>query len=142
MPIYANNTQLYTCFEQLFGVIESHDPTAADALLKAKLAIRFNCSAPAAAITIDARKAPVAIHYGPCDVKPSIEVGLNSDTLHCLLLGSIRLSKAIGQNLLDLKGPVWKTLALADLFHHAQALYPAVLAEHGLPATCPELTAP
>ncbi len=137
MPIYESDTQLYACFEELFGTIEGHDPQAADSLLKASLAIRFQCRAPAASITIDARKAPIAVHYGPNGTKPTIEVGLAGDTLHCLLLGRVRLAKAIGSNLVDLKGPVWKTLSLADLFHYAQQFYPAVLEQHGLPVNCP-----
>jgi hypothetical protein len=140
MTIYTNDVQLYSCFEQLFAAIENHDPKAANALLKADLAIRFNCVSPAAAITIDARRAPVNVLYGPNDVKPIIEIGLTADTLHCLLLGSIRLGKAVGSNLLDMKGPVWKTLALADVFHYAQQFYPPVLEAHNLPTTCPEAT--
>jgi len=139
MPIYASDAQLYRCFETLFSRIEERDAQAANALLKASLALRFNCTGPAAAITIDARRAPVQVLYGPTAMKPTVEVGLTADTLHCLLLGEIRLRKAIGQNLLDLKGPVWKTMALADLFHHAQHLYPAVLQDNGLPTACPEL---
>ncbi len=140
MSIYTSDQQLYACFQQLFTAIEAHDAKAANALLKASLAIRFDCVAPAASITIDARRAPVAVRYGSSDVKPTIEIGLKADTLHCLLLGSIRLGKAVGSDLLDMKGPVWKTLALADLFHTAQELYPAVLAEHQLPADCPPLS--
>lgn len=137
MPIYASDTQLYTCFRQLFAVIEQHDAKVANSLLKASLAIRFDCVAPTASITIDARRAPVAVLYGPNDVRPTIEIGLAADTLHCLLLGAVRLGKAVGSDLLDMKGPVWKTLTLADLFRYAQQFYPAVLEQHGLPATCP-----
>lgn len=137
MPIYADDAQLYRCFQTLFGIIETHDPKAADALLKASLAITFQCTQPTASITIDARRAPVQLAYGPTSVKPTIEVGLTADTLHCLLLGEIRLTKAIGSELVDLKGPVWKTMSLADIFHYAQQFYPGVLANNGLPVTCP-----
>ena len=140
MAIYASDTQLYSCFERLFAIIEANDPQAANALLKASLAIRFNCVTPVAAITIDARRAPVNILYGPNDVKPTIEIGLTADTLHCLLLGAIRLGKAVGSDLLDMKGPVWKTLALADVFRNAQQFYPGVLEAHNLPTTCPGVT--
>ncbi len=140
MAVYASDTQLYTCFEQLFADIERRDPKATNALLKAALAIRFDCAAPAASITIDARRAPVNVLYGPNDVRPTIQIGLTADTLHCLLLGAMRLGKAVGSDLLDMKGPVWKTMALADLFHYAQELYPAVLAEYQLPAECPTLS--
>lgn len=140
MAIYASDTQLYSCFEQLFAIIERHDSKAVNALLKAALAIRFDCTAPAAAITIDARRAPVNVLYGPNDVRPIIQIGLTADTLHCLLLGAMRLGKAVGSDLLDMKGPVWKTMALADIFHYAQEFYPAVLHQHALPATCPGVT--
>lgn len=139
MPIYSSDSQLYSCFQALFGVIEAQEPTAANALLKASLAITFNCTAPVASITIDARKAPVQLFYGPAPLKPTIEVGLTADTLHCLLLGEVRLAKAVGSELMDLKGPVWKTLSLGDIFHHAQRFYPSVLQENGLPTTCPDL---
>ncbi len=137
MPIYANDAQLYRCFQTLFGIIETHDPKAADALLKASLAITFQCTQPVASITIDARRAPLQLAYGPTSVKPTIEVGLTADTLHCLLLGEMRLTKAIGSELVDLKGPVWKTMSLADIFHYAQEFYPGVLENNGLPVTCP-----
>lgn len=140
MPIYASDSQLYACFQALFGVIETHDPKAADALLKASLAITFNCTSPTASITIDARRAPVKLAYGRTNVVPTIEVGLSADTLHCLLLGDVRLTKAIGSELVNLKGPVWKTLSLADIFHHAQQFYPGILTNHKLPTTCPDLS--
>ncbi len=139
MSIYSSDAQLYSCFQKLFGIIQSHDPRAADALLRGSLAITFRCTRPDASITIDARRAPVQLHYGRADAKPTIEVGLTADTLHCLLLGEMRLSKAIGNDLVDLKGPVWKTLSLADIFHYAQEFYPGVLRTHGLPTTCPGL---
>lgn len=139
MPIYHSDAQLYSCFRSLFGIIERYDPEAADALLKASLTITFRCFAPAAAITINARRAPVQVFYGASKLEPTIEVGLAADTLHCLLLGDMRLTKAIGAELVTLKGPVWKALSLADLFHCAQQFYPDVLAAHGLPSTCPGL---
>jgi hypothetical protein len=64
---------------------------------------------------------------------------LSTDTLHCLLLGEMRLAKAIGSDLMICKGPVWKTLTLADVFHYAQQFYPGILQENGLPVTCPDL---
>ncbi len=142
MSIYASDAQLYACLRTLFEIIEQHDPQAADALLKASLAITFNCSTPQAAVTIDARRSPVKFLFGPSDLKPTIEVGLTADTLHCLLLGEIRLAKAIGSDLVNLKGPVWKTLSLADIFHHAQRFYPDVLADNGLPTRCPDSLRP
>jgi hypothetical protein len=140
MPVYLSETQLYSCFQTLFGLIEANEPKAPESLLKASLAIRFKCRQPEANITIDAREAPVNIAYGNNAIKPTIDVGLTTDTLHCLLLGDLRLGKAVGSKQLDLKGPVWKTMALADLFHAAQQFYPQVLNDNGLTTGCPDLT--
>lgn len=137
MPIYANDAQLYSCFQTLFGIIEEKVPKAADTLLKSAMTIKFNCSAPTAFITINARKAPVQLLYGSTEAKPTIEVVLTADTLHCLLLGELRLTKALGSELMVCKGPVWKTLSLADIFRNAQRFYPDVLRDNGLPDTCP-----
>lgn len=139
MPVYSSETLLYSCLKSLFGIIEEHEPNASDSLLKSKISIRFNCRQPEAFITIDARKKPVQVHYGLSGDSPTIDVSLRADTLHCLLLGDLRLGKAVGSDLLALKGPVWKTLALANLFHAAQNYYPQVLAAHNLNSTCPEL---
>lgn len=139
MPVYAQDTQLYAALQSLFSLIEEHEPVATSALLKVALSIRFNCYSPDAAVTINAKRPPVEIIYGPTIVKPAIEVNLSTDTLHCLLLGQLRLSKAIGSDLMEMTGPVWKTLSLADVFHHAQNFYPTVLRESGLPADCPHV---
>jgi hypothetical protein len=140
MPIYSQDTQLYACLQSLFTVIEKNEPAATTALLKVALSIRFNCYNPDATITINAQRAPVEVIYGPTIVKPAIEVNLSADTLHCLLLGQLRLSKAIGSDLMEMTGPVWKTLSLADVFHCAQNFYPAVLRESGLPTDCPHVS--
>ena len=100
----------------------------------------FAWSAPGPSAPFSARPRPVSGPTVPSEGGPTIGIGLPADTLHCLLLGSIRLSKAVGSDLLDMKGPVWKTLALGDVFHSAQQLYPAILEAHNLPTTCPETT--
>jgi len=136
MAVYANEQQVYDCFRMLFAQIEHYEPQAAEKLLKSRLAIRFLCSAPMAEITIDARQRPLQIHYGPSNVKPELDITLAADTLHCLLLGELRLSKAMGNRLIKPKGPIFKVLALGDLFCHAQRYYPQVLQTKGLPLNC------
>lgn len=129
MAIYESDEQLYTCFQTLFKRIEEEDKAAAEALLKSKLSIRFQCSEPEAAITIDARKEPVDIIYGSTRVKPILDIKLSADTLHAILLGDIRLSKAMGSGSMKPKGPIWKSVALEPLLHDAQRLYPQVIAD-------------
>jgi len=127
MAIYASDKQLYACFKALFSKIEEEDAAAAESLLKSKLSIRFQCSDPTAAITIDARKKPVDVAYGSSRIKPILDINLSADTLHEILLGEIGLSKAMGSGRMKPKGPIWKSVALEPLLHDAQKLYPEVL---------------
>jgi hypothetical protein len=136
MAVYADAQQVYDCFRALFEQIEAQEPQAAEMLLRAQLAIRFRCSEPSVEIIIDARQRPVQILYGKNGVVPQVDVAMAADTLHCLLLGELKLAKAIGNGLIKPKGPIMKTLALADLFQHARNLYPAVAQGFGLPAKC------
>lgn len=140
MPVFSSDQQLYTCLKSLFSIIEEQQPDASQALLKSSLAIRFRCQQPKAIITIDARQAPVHFFFGEEPLTPIIDVGLKTDVLHCLLLGEMRLGKAIGRKQLELKGPVWKAKALEDIFHAAQEYYPMVLQDHDLLITCPDIS--
>jgi hypothetical protein len=136
MAIYADTQQVYDCFRILFEQIEAKEPQAAEHLLRARLAIRFRCSEPAAELIIDARERPVQILFGQNNLKPEVDVELAADTLHCLLLGELGLRKALGSGRIKPKGPILKMIVLGDLFNHAQRLYPAVAQSFGLPARC------
>jgi hypothetical protein len=136
MAIYADSQQVYDCFRALFERIEQREPDAAEKLLKARLLIRFRCSAPAAELIIDARRPPVEILYGTNNVRPEVEVDLAGDTLHCLLLGELGLRKALGSGRIKPKGPLLKLITLGDLFDHARIHYPGIAHTFGLPARC------
>ena len=124
---YRDETQLYSCLGQLFDQVEADMPQAADSLLKAKLSIRFNVTEPAALLLINAKERPLQIEYGRANnLKPDLEVDITGEALHQILLGQLSLTKAVGSKKVKPKGPVWKVMALADLFYHAQKIYPAV----------------
>jgi hypothetical protein len=44
----------------------------------------------------------------------------------------LSLTKAVGSKKVKPKGPVWKVMALADLFYHAQKIYPEIAAAQNL----------
>jgi hypothetical protein len=132
MPIYTDAERLYTCLRRLFARIEAQEPQASEAMLKSGLRIRICCREPTAEFLFDARQRPLRIEYGPSNLRPDLDVSLQADTLHRILLGKLTLTKALGGKLIEPKGPVWKTTVLADLFYHAQRLYPQVLQEQGL----------
>jgi hypothetical protein len=59
-------------------------------------------------------------------------VDLTTDTLHYILLGELRLAKALKTKELKVHGPMRKVLAVTELFHQCQAIYPRILREQGL----------
>lgn len=132
MPFFESDDQLYTCADLLFDRIQKRHPNAARSLLRSRLLIRLNCRQPMAAITINARRAPLRTSFGASSLRPDLDIGLKADTLHHILLGELTLSKAMGRGALQVKGPVWKVLTLADLFYQSQTIYPEVLREQGL----------
>ncbi|MBK8905682.1 MAG: SCP2 sterol-binding domain-containing protein [Anaerolineaceae bacterium] len=124
---FRDETHFYDCLGQLFDQVEADMPQAADSLLKAKLSIRFNVTEPAALLLINAKKRPLQIEYGRAhNHKPDLEVDITGEALHQILLGQLSLTKAVGSKKVKPKGPVWKVMALADLFYHAQKIYPSI----------------
>ena len=132
MSFYANSEQFYTTTRALFGRVQAENPQAADDVRKAKLLIRFNCTDPEAELLINGRRQPATVTYGENRIRPEVDVILATDTLHLILLGDLRLSKALAAKKLVVHGPVRKVLAVADLFHQCQAIYPEILREQGL----------
>jgi alkyl sulfatase BDS1-like metallo-beta-lactamase superfamily hydrolase len=126
---YQSDKQLYDCLQTLFDRVEADIPQATDSLLKAKLCIRFNVSAPEAMLLINAKERPLQIEYGRANNhKPDLHIDVTGEALHQILLGQLSLTKAVGSKKVKPKGPVWKVMALADLFYHAQKIYPAIFA--------------
>lgn len=134
MAIYIDSEQLYTNVEALFALIAEKNPGAADAVLASRLVIRLRCTEPDAEITINGRRRPLETTYGPTHLRPTFEIELTANTLHAILLGELGLAKAVTNGLVEVRGPVWRVKALADLFHQAQELYLQVLQEQGWPA--------
>jgi hypothetical protein len=139
MPFYSSTDQLYTCAGALFSRIEKENPGAGNALRSARLVIRLRCTLPDGEFTLNGRRPladasfrPVQTILGPAEFRPEVDITLSSDTLHRILLGELSLGKALATGLLQVKGPVLKTLALADLFHAGQKWYPEILHEQGL----------
>ncbi len=132
MAFYSDADQLYACIQGLFDRLQAQDPGATDAVLASRLVIRLRCTEPNAEITINGRQRPVQTAFGPSRLRPTLGIELATDTLHRIMLGEQSMKKALANGLLKVHGPVWKAMALADLFRRGQALYPQVLYEQGL----------
>lgn len=132
MAIFTDHAQFVGVMQALFTRMEAENPQAADGLLKKKLCVLLRCSDPAAVMLFDGRKRPLSITYSVNSIKPDLDVEVTCDALHHILLGDLRLSKAVGSKQLKPNGPVWKVTPLADLFHQAQKIYPDVARVHGV----------
>ena len=133
MAAYVDTNQLYDCTRALFARIEAQDPRAADAILASRLVIRVRCTDPDAEFTLNGRQRPLQTTFGPSSLRPTLDIALSADTLHRIMLGELSLKTALANGKLAVRGPVWKAMALADLFRHSQVLYPQVLKEHDWP---------
>jgi hypothetical protein len=132
MPFFADSDQFYACTRALFARIQEQVPDATDDILSSQLAIRFRCTEPNAELTVNGRQRPVQTTFGPSQVRPTLDIELKADTLHSIMLGELSLKEALAHKRLRVRGPVWKTRALANLFYQGQSLYPQVLREQGL----------
>jgi hypothetical protein len=132
MSFFTGSDQFYELTQALFDRVQQEDNKAAEALNKAKLLIRFNCREPEAVITINGRRVPAVITYGDNKIRPEVDVRLTADTFHHILLGDLRLGKAMSSHKIEVRGPAHKALAVAGLFHECQSIYPQILLEHGL----------
>ncbi len=127
MPFYADTEGLYTHLRALFACIAANHPRASDAIAAARLVIRLRTTAPTGEIIINGRQKPVQTTFGPNAAPPDLDIQLAADTLHRILLGELSLAKALGAGQLKVHGPIWRTMALGELFTVGQRCYPGIL---------------
>ena len=132
MAFFADSQQLHSCVRALFDQVQEQQPGAANAILASHLVIRLRTTDPEVEITINGRRNPVQITYGSSRIRPTLDIELEADILHRILLGEQSLRKAFTGGLLKVRGPVWKTSELAELFDWGRQFYPEVLKDQGL----------
>ena len=132
MSFYDSSDQFYGITKALFDRVQQENDKAAEAINKAKLLIRFNCTGPEAVITINGRRLPAEVSFGANKIRPEVDVHLAADTFHHILLGNLHLGKALASRKIEVRGPAHKTLAATGLFHECQSIYPQILLENGL----------
>jgi hypothetical protein len=132
MTFFADSQQLYACVQALLVRVQEQHPDGADAILASRLVIRLSTSDPELELTINGRRRPVQISYGPSKLRSTLDIEMEADTLHRILLGEQSLKKAFAGGLLKVAGPVWRTADLAVLLDYGRLIYPQVLREQGL----------
>lgn len=132
MPVYDSTEQFYKVTKTLFDKVQEVNPSAAADLESSKLIIRFVTSEPKAVLLINGRRHPAEIGFGENQVRPEVDVSLSADILHQILLGELGLAKALASKAVRVRGPMRKTLKVAELFHQCQEVYGEVLVAEGI----------
>jgi hypothetical protein len=131
MPPFADSDILQKTLNTLFERV-GHDTEAVKSVVEAKMILRLRVTDPAADVVVNGRKNPPLITYGKTSLRPDLEVEMSAEALHLILLGELRLGRAVASRQLRVRGPIAKTFVFEDIFHSAQALYPDLRKELGL----------
>jgi hypothetical protein len=127
MQPYQDTDHLYETLQQLFEQLEQYNPSASQDFARSRLIVRLNVSEPEGVVVLNGRTTPISTLFGPeAKARPDLDISLKADALHQILLGELSLTKALGQRALQVKGPIFKATALANLFRQSQAIYPQV----------------
>lgn len=130
MPVYASSETLYKNLQTLFEALRAQTPSPVEAMANARLLLRLKIAEPTAEVTFDGRLHPVKIYYGNGhNLRPELDVSLNADTLHKILLNELSLKKAVATRQVKVLGPVWKTNSLGLVLEQGRALYPQIFAQ-------------
>lgn len=131
MAFYSDTESYYANMRTLFACIRQNYPQATDAIGRSKMNIRMRTTNPAGDIIIHGRETPVRTSYGENGVRPDLDIEMAADTFHSILLGDLSLRTALGSGQMKVKGPIWKALALGELFHVGQKCYPDIVKGQG-----------
>ena len=132
MTFFSDSEQIYTIMQSLFDRMSGLSPDPVDALVSSKMVVRIKLTEPDAQITINGRKRPVRIDYGLENGRADIEIGMNAETLHLILLDKYSIKQGFSNGELKVRGPIWKALSFADVFQKGRKYYPQVLKDLGL----------
>jgi putative sterol carrier protein len=132
VTIFSDTEQFYACTRAVFERMAQQDPGAGEAISRTAMILRLSVTDPAGQITLDGRRDPIQTLFGENSLRPNLEVTMSAATFHRILLGELTGMGALGAGLLKVRGPVWRALALSELFHHMQRVYPDVLRDQGL----------
>ena len=132
MAVFRDSEQLNTVLKSLFSFIKEDDPESVKSVSSAHLIIRLHIKQPEAEVWINGRKNPVAAEYGKSSLRPDLDVELNADAFHQIMQGTLPLGKALASGQMRVKGPIYKSFVLQDIFHRGQAIYPQLVEKLGI----------
>jgi hypothetical protein len=138
VPIFADKAQFQDCITGIFLAMRA-DPQIGPRVQATGLVVRFSYAHPDTFVIVDCRQTPISVEW---DKEPTlsaeerskiyIEMTMEADTGHVFWLGRLNLVAAITRGLVKAKGPIPSIMRLLPIIKPAFALYPNVLADHGL----------
>ncbi len=128
MSFYRDTEHLYSIMRALFAELQSQPGNPVDALTRSRLTIYLKITTPQGDIFINGRTSPAEVHFGKLpELRSELNIQMPGDTLHRILLDEISLKKALARKEIVVRGPVWKTMSLAEIFTQGRKLYPAII---------------
>ena len=118
--------------QSLFTQVNDLNPEAVAEVSKSRLILHIQTKSPVVEVTINGRVSPPEIIYGSNALKPDLDVELDADAFHFILLGELRLRKALSSKQLKVRGPIWKAFVLEGIFQSGQYIYPEIMTEAGI----------
>ena len=127
MSVFSDSSELYSVMEELWRRIKADEGMSAQ-LLHSKLIVRFVYRNPDGVLTIDGSDGDeIRVYAGQCDLKPTIEMSMNSDVAHGFWLGQENLASLLITGKVSSKGPVNRAMALLPIMKPAFQIYPKVI---------------
>lgn len=129
MSYYETNAQFERNLALFFERMQVEQATAVQDILKKNLLIIIDHTDPDGTIVLDGRETSIDVSFVKPKERGDLYIKTSTETLHHVLLGDLRLAKAIGSRDLIFKGSLRKAMALADLFHACQDTYRDIVAQ-------------
>ena len=103
------------------------DPQVAKQVSHARLIIRLRMTDPPAEVLINGRKDLPQIFYGSTTLRPDLDIELPAEIFHRIMLAELPLGRALASGQMKVRGPIWKSFVLQEIFQSGQREYPQVL---------------
>jgi hypothetical protein len=127
MTYYQTDIHFRQNLTTFFDLMQVNHIDAVQEILDKRLLVIIEHTRPSGIITLDGRRPPLTPSFIKPKERADLYIKTGTDTLHHVLLGEEKLTKAIGSKKLVFKGSLRTAMTLADLFYASQASYQLVI---------------
>ncbi len=127
MTYYHTDVHFRQNLTNFFDLMQVNHTTAVQEILDKRLLVIIEHTSPSGVIALDGRHPPLTPSFIKPQERADLYIKTSTQTLHHVLLGDEKLTKAIGSKKLVFKGSLRTAMALADLFYASQTSYQAII---------------